>query len=325
MGEWTYHAVMAARLRWAAHGDTPRSWNRTCLPVLVLLMLTLPPLSGCGGGPATDNRSRWQESELGAARAGWRWQENELNGIWIGRRLAYLGRYDEAIDWYRQLLQRWPQSHRVRRHLGHRLLSTRQFVEARAVLEEAHTLAADQPNRLEMDGAPNSLGVPLSTTHGNISYHLALACYLLDDFESAALHWQEYLDRWAANDDSRAAGSHWLHTTLIRLGRTEDAAAVIAALPPEPWEVIENRSYADLCRLYSGRLSLSDFAADGEGAAAAAGQYGLARWHLHQGNQEEGTLLLQQLTADPSWPSNVSFAFLAAEVDLASMALETTE
>ena len=50
--------------------------------------------------------------------------------IWKGRRLGYLGRYEEAIAVYMTGEALHPTDARFARHIGHRLISLRRFAEA---------------------------------------------------------------------------------------------------------------------------------------------------------------------------------------------------
>lgn len=272
--------------------------------------------------PAAPTVEAWLEAELAAARAKWALAESEQNAIWVGRRLAYMGRLGDAVAWYESALGRWPESFRLRRHLGHRLISLRRFDRAVEMLGEARRLAASQPNRIEPDGAPNRLGAPRSTTHGNIDYHLALAHYLIGDFAAAAELWRSYLDRWASNDDARVAGIHWLYTALTRAGRAEEAEQALTRLPAGAaagWDVIENRAYADLCELYAGRRPAPSID-EALATTDAAFLYGLARFWIARGESESGARLLAEITHDTVWPAWAAFGAIAAEADLARTA-----
>ena len=47
--------------------------------------------------------------------------------VWYGRRLAYLGRYRDAIEVYTKGLERFPEEPHLLRHRGHRFITTRRF------------------------------------------------------------------------------------------------------------------------------------------------------------------------------------------------------
>src|SRR5687767_2794577 len=60
--------------------------------------------------------------------------------IWVGRRLAYLERFDEAQAVYGRGLEQHPDSFRILRHRGHRWITLRAFDKAVDDLTRAWTL-----------------------------------------------------------------------------------------------------------------------------------------------------------------------------------------
>src|SRR4029079_14854032 len=105
--------------------------------------------------------------------------------IWLGRRLAYLGRFPEAIEAFTQGIAIHPADARLYRHRGHRYITTRRFDREVADLTKASQLVAGKQDEVEPDGAPNKAGIPRSTLQSNIWYHLGLAQYLSGDFDAA--------------------------------------------------------------------------------------------------------------------------------------------
>jgi len=260
-----------------------------------------------------------REAQLADALAAHRREPSEETAIWVGRRLAYLGLHETAVAWYGVLqLDEYRDSYRVLRHSGHRLITLRQPEVAERDLQRARELAAGHPDEVEPDGMPNELGIPTSTTQGNIDYHLALAHYLQGELAAAADAWRRCVDVWATNDDSRVAAGHWLCVTLRRAGREQDFAAALAALPVAP-AVIENFAYQDLVDLHAGRRTADELLASARDPVQDATRaYGVARWWIdHPGateaEVERGTALLHELAARGPWES---FGRIAAEADL---------
>ena len=69
-----------------------------------------------------------QEGKLVQARMALDSDPDDLDAlIWVGRRTAYLGRYNEAIQIYSWGLMKHPESPHLYRHRGHRFISTRQL------------------------------------------------------------------------------------------------------------------------------------------------------------------------------------------------------
>ncbi|MEM8710416.1 MAG: hypothetical protein AAGG01_05655 [Planctomycetota bacterium] len=259
----------------------------------------------------------WMQAETDAAHLAWQCDPSEMRAVWMGRRLAYMGHFEHAITWYANAIQTFPESYRLRRHMGHRLLTIRKVQDAITVLEEARALAEGRPNRLEPDGAPGPEWEPRSTTHGNIEYHLALAYYLSGEWKKAAQAWDTCANRWARTGDERVAATHWLYMSLIRLGERSSADAAVQRLPAD-LDVLENEAYADLVRLYRGEAQLGDLMGREERSAAL--DYGLARWLMDHGDEEAGQALLEDLAGRSGW---TAFGVLAAESDVARQRAET--
>jgi tetratricopeptide (TPR) repeat protein len=233
--------------------------------------------------------------------------------IWLGRRLAYLGRYREAIAVFTEGVQRFPQDARFLRHRGHRYITVRELDKAVADLERADALVAGAPDQIEPDGQPNARNVPLTTLQSNIRYHLALAYYLQGRYEQAAPVWQRARDA-VKNPDNLVSATHWLYLTLRRLGRTDEAARVLEPIVPG-LDIVENGSYYSLCQLYKGMRTADDVLnAAGSGSAGAAVVYGVSAWHAVNGRTTDARALWQKLVDGPDW---APFGVIAAEADLA--------
>src|SRR5690606_8383587 len=78
--------------------------------------------------PAIDGDARRRmEAQLAEARAAYERQPNDADAIiWLGRRLAYLGYYRDAIEVFSEGIAKHPDDARFYRHRGHRFITTRQ-------------------------------------------------------------------------------------------------------------------------------------------------------------------------------------------------------
>ena len=233
--------------------------------------------------------------------------------IWVGRRIAYLGRYRDAIVTFTEGVKRFPADARFLRHRGHRYITVREFDKAIVDLERANTLVAGKPDEVEPDGQPNARGIPLTTLQSNIRYHLALAYYLKGDFAKAAPVWQAARDS-VKNADNLVSATHWLYLTLRRLGRTDEATKALAAVT-DSLDIVENTSYHTLCLLYKGERQVNDVVTGaGGGSSGAAVLYGASAW-LHLNNrQAEAETLWRGLVDGVEW---APFGVIAAEAELA--------
>jgi hypothetical protein len=236
--------------------------------------------------------------------------------IWLGRRTAYLGRYREAIEIYSRGIALHPADARLYRHRGHRYISVRELDHAVADLTRAEELIHGKADETEPDGLPNARGIPTSTLHSNIRYHLGLAHYLKGDYERALRPYQDDVDAHV-NSDMLVATSHWLYMTLRRLGRREEASRVLDVIAPE-MDVIENRSYHRLLLMYKGLLPPDSVLANPGGGDAALQDvtvsYGIGNWHLYNGRREQARQIFERILSTTQW---AAFGYLAAEAEVA--------
>lgn len=234
--------------------------------------------------------------------------------VWYGRRLAYLGRYREAIDVYTRGIALHPASAQLYRHRGHRYITTRQFDKAVADLTLASKVIAGQKDEIEQDGRPNRLNKPLSTLQFNIWYHLGLAHYLRGEFPKALAAYLECMKVSRNNDDSLVATSDWLYMTYRRMGKTAEAAKVLEPIH-EKMEIIENDSYFKRLLFYKGKLK-AEAVLDEKNATdlqIATQGYGVGNWYLYNGQRDKAVALFDKLVAGNEW---AAFGAIAAEADL---------
>ncbi|MDP2959424.1 MAG: tetratricopeptide repeat protein [Longimicrobiales bacterium] len=238
--------------------------------------------------------------------------------IWMGRRTAYLGRYGDAIDIYSHALSLHPDDARIYRHRGHRYLTVRQLDAAISDFLRAVELTAAKPDEVEPDGIPNAAGIPTSTLQFNIWYHLGLAYYLKGDFEAAANAYASCAGV-SAHPDSKVATAYWRVMTLKRLGRVDEAQAVLAEITPG-MEVIESGGYLDLLLLHKGEKSAEDLIGPTGSDATLEGTtagYGVGAWYLLGGDTARAQGVLRRvLGGRDQW---AAFGYLAAEAELARL------
>jgi tetratricopeptide (TPR) repeat protein len=113
------------------------------------------------------------EADLAQAEKDLAVKPDDVNAIiWVGRRQAYLWRYQDAIATFSKAVALEPNNPRPYRHRGHRYITTRQFDRAITDFEKAASLIKGTPDEIEPDGAPNPSKKPRSSLHFNIWYHL---------------------------------------------------------------------------------------------------------------------------------------------------------
>ncbi len=256
------------------------------------------------------------ENNLAAAEAVHLEKPNEADSIiWLGRRVAYLGRYKDAVRIFSSGLVLHKTDARLYRHRGHRYLTLRCFDDAIRDFETAAKLVAGKPDEVEPDGLPNAKNTPTSTLQSNIWYHLGLAYYLKGDFPRA-LKAYEAAHKVSTNDDMRVATSYWHYMTLRRLGRKKDAKKIL-----EPFagnvEIIENDEYLKLIRLNRGEAKpealLSEIRGDADTLKSASLGYGIGNYFLYNGDRKKATTIFRKIIAGNQW---ASFGYIATAAEL---------
>jgi tetratricopeptide (TPR) repeat protein len=257
------------------------------------------------------------EKNLAAARVEYDKDPNSADAIiWLGRRLAYLGRYRDAIEIFSEGIRKHPKDARMYRHRGHRYITVRELDRATEDLSTAATLVAGRPDEVEPDGQPNARNIPTSTLNSNIYYHLALAHYLRGAFEPSLKAWRE-CERYSKNPDMLVATSHWLYMTLRRLDRPGEARQVLEPISAE-MEIIENGSYHRLLLVYKGidKADALQQSLSSGGLDAVTIGYGLGNWHLYNGRRDQAVAMFREIVEKHAnqWPA---FGYVAAESELA--------
>jgi len=265
--------------------------------------------------PPTGETKIRLEADLAKAKADYARDPASADAaIWLGRRLAYLGRYRDAIDAFTQGIAKHPDEARLYRHRGHRYITVRKFDLAVADLKKASQLVAGKPDEIEPDGAPNKAGIPRSTLQSNIWYHLGLAQYLAGDFAGALISYREGIKVSRVNDDMLVATSDWLYMTLRRLKRDAEARQVLEPIK-EQMDVLENGAYHARLLMYKGLrtpesvLNLNT----ADDIQIATQGYGVGNWHLVNGDRTKAKEVFDRVLAGKAW---TAFGFIAAEADV---------
>ena len=230
-------------------------------------------------------------------------------------------RFNSAIEMFTRGIEKYPDEARLYRFRGHRYMTLRRFTDAVADLERA---------------------VVLDSTNYDITYHLALSYYLTRRYDNAVAVIDKCVafsddPKWLAveearvnpiwyrscmslktNDDARVAMLDWRYRALRRAGRHADARRLARGIR-EGWVVKENAPYYRALLFYRGirdeTSTLDSLSAAGE-LPFVTGAYGVANWHLVEGDTARARALFEQIVATSQWPA---FGFIGAEVDLARM------
>lgn len=197
------------------------------------------------------------QADLAAAEADHAADPDGVDAIvWHARRLGYLDRFTEAIAVLTSGLEVHPDEPQLYRHRGHRYITVRKYQAAVADFTAAAALCDGDggvPDSVEPDGAPNAAGIPTSTLHTNIYYHLGLARFLLGQYQQAADAYRKGLNCQLCTPTMHVAFSDWLYMSLRRLGDSVGAAEVLAKGGDEE-DLLANFSYQKRLQLYKGLI-----------------------------------------------------------------------
>lgn len=263
-----------------------------------------------------------KEADLVTAKNNYNTVATLENTIWYGRRLAYLKRYQEAIDIYTMGIQQYPNSPELYRHRGHRYITLRQLDKAIADFQQAAALAKSRNIQVEKDGIPNAKNIPLSNLQFNIYYHWALAHYLKGEFKTALGLYQKCMD-FSINSDLIVATADWLYMTYRRLGTDEKTAQWEALrFVNEGMNIIENSSYYERCLMYKGLRNMEDLLNLNQQELNTnqvdwiTKGYGVGNWYFYNGNEEQADIIFNKILTTKNW---AAFAYIAAEAELARL------
>lgn len=266
--------------------------------------------------PVSAAAKREMETRLNEARMRYEANPGDREAIiWLGRRLAYLGRWREAIATFGDGIKKFPRDARFYRHRGHRYITMRRFDLAVQDLAKAARLIKGQPDEVEPDGQPNARNIPTSTLQFNIWYHLGLAHYLLRNNQKALASYRECL-KVSKTNDAIVATSHWLYMTLRRLNLEREADKTLEPIRPG-MEIIENDGYYRLLLMYKGVTSpeaVEQEALKQEGSPGSYSiLYGVGNWYLYNGRRAEARAVFRRMLEGNQW---TSFGYIAAEAEM---------
>ena len=251
------------------------------------------------------------ESKLTEAKVNFQNNPSADNLIWLGRREAYLGNYETAIDLYTKGIDEYPKDARFYRHRGHRYISSRCFDLAIKDFKKAVGLTRYEDNEMEPDGLPNALGIPTSTLQGNIYYHLGLTYYIQKKYHKARYAYEKCL-KLAENNDSYVAAANWLYVIYRHLGQDRRAAKLLNTIEDD-MDLIENHSYQTILQLYQNKidpLDLEKEIMDGQSLANTTLAFGLGNYYSINGDEEKAQSLFKTVVKGNQWSA---FGYIASE------------
>src|SRR5439155_13819118 len=210
--------------------------------------------------------------------------------IALGVAQSGVRQYREAIETFTRGLKLAPNNALLYRWRGHRYLSTRQLDRA-------------------MDDLTR--GARLDSTIYGIWYHLGIVRYARGDFAGAVAAFSRALPI-APDSGERSGSTDWLWMSLSRVGRGNEAQALLDRHPDVP---PAGNAYTQRLRLYRGEVGPDSLitASDTSDIAVATLSYGMGNWYLVRGDTARARASFERSVASGGWPA---FGFIMSEVEL---------
>lgn len=204
----------------------------------------------------------------------------------------------EAVQTFTRALAVAPNDPMLYRWRGHRNLSVRNFDQAMADLTR---------------------GYGMDSTNYGILYHLGVLRFVRGDFNAAADAFARAQPR-APDGGELAGATDWLWMSLMRAGRSTEAAAMLARRPDT---LPASNAYVKRLRMYRGEIVPEALFApsDTGDVDVATLAFGLGNWYLVKGDSARAQEQFRRSIASGGWPA---FGFIASEAELARMGLAPT-
>jgi tetratricopeptide (TPR) repeat protein len=228
--------------------------------------------------------------------------DREDSYIWLGRRLGYLVRYQEAVDVFTQGLERFPDSYKLLRFRGRHLARSREFERAIADYRRAAKSVENVQDSYEPDGIINARHQYLGSYRANIHYYLGQTSWAVGDYESTLRGMEQSSgEPLVQHDDRLVATTYWRYLAHRKLGQ-HDAAAQLVAEIPDDLELLENHTYYDGVLFFKGTLTEQELLLRADSIA----NFAIAMNHHFSGDDTTAESMWREIvesSAQGFWPA----------------------
>ena len=228
--------------------------------------------------------------------------EREDSFIWLGRRLGYLARYQEAIDVFSRGLEKFPDSYKLLRFRGRHLARSREFARAIADYERAAALIEDIQDSYEPDGIINARHQYLGSYRANIYYYLGQTSWAIGDYEAVLLGMERSsAEPLVQHSDRLVATTYWRFLALRKLGRHGEAIQLVENVPDD-LDLLENHTYYQGVQFFQGSLSEQELLPQ----ADSLGKFAIAMQKHFAGDEMVAEQMWREIIEDSAqgfWPA----------------------
>jgi tetratricopeptide (TPR) repeat protein len=249
------------------------------------------------------------EEDLAIARAQFEVApEREDSFIWLGRRLGYLTRWEEAIEVFTRGLGLHPESYKLYRFRARHRARNRQLDLAIEDYRRAAELIAGQQDSFEPDGIINARNQFLGTYKSNIYYYLGQTSYAVGDYETTVSEMtRSALEPLGPSEDRKVSTAYWLYLAHRKLGQEEQARAAVAEVADD-WEMIENLTYYQAVLYFKGLRTEEELLPEGDSII----KFAIAMEKSFRGEQEAAEQMwldIVNASAQGFWPAEAELLF----------------
>ena len=249
------------------------------------------------------------EEDLAIARAQFEVApEREDSFIWLGRRLGYLTRWEEAIEVFTHGLEVHPESYKLYRFRGRHRARNRQLDLAIEDYRRAAELIEDQQDSFEPDGIINARHQYLGTYKSNIHYYLGQTSYAVGDYETTLRGMERSIrEPLGPSADRLVSTAFWRYLAHRKLGQHEEAQAVVDEVADD-LELIENFTYYDSVLFFKGTRTAEELLPDADSLT----KFAIAMEYHFRGQQEQAEEMWLEVvngSAQGFWPAEAELLF----------------
>lgn len=243
------------------------------------------------------------EQDLAIARAQFEVApEREDSFIWLGRRLGYLTRWEEAIEVFTRGLELFPESYKLYRFRGRHRARNRQLDLAIQDYRRAAELVEDEQDSFEPDGIINERHQYLGTYKSNIHYYLGQTSYAVGDYETTLRGMERSISEpLGPSADRLVSTAYWRYLAHRKLGQDDEARAVVDEVT-EGLDIIENHTYYDSVLFFKGVRTAEELLPEADSLI----KFAIAMEHHFEGEQEKAEEMWLEIvngSAQGFWPA----------------------
>ncbi len=203
---------------------------------------------------------------------------------WIkyGRALRRQMMHREAIEAYCMGISYSPFYPLLYRHRAHAYINIGEYAVSAATFE---------------------IALRLDPSNWDCWYHQGVAYYLSGQYERAVTSFKACFGRTDLFDDDIAT-KDWLWLSLMHLGRTEEAARVVADVKPGHPVQYADCGYYNRVLVYNGTITPEEamkVAESGDAHLYATAAYGISYYYLCKGEKDKAYEILKKIDAGESW------------------------